>query len=123
MIDKKFEPVNLTWWLVLAALLIVVFTIKAYASEDDDCRQAHEQCGHNDDGGEQGPPGPQGEQGPPGPEGPPGIDGVVPTEWITETRNNHFTVNKWYREGRDAAAAQAAKKEHLKKDQNTRKKK
>ena len=48
VIDKKFEPYDITWWLVLVALLVSVSVIKAYASEDDDCRQAHHQCGHDD---------------------------------------------------------------------------
>lgn len=50
MIDKKFEPYDITWWLVVVALLISVSFIKVYAGEDKDCRQGHKQCGHNDNG-------------------------------------------------------------------------
>ena len=50
MIDKKFEPYDITWWLVLVALLISISVLKVYADEDDDCRQPHHQCGHDDGG-------------------------------------------------------------------------
>ncbi len=117
--------------LLIVFLLFALLGGVAYA-DNDSCRQKHRQCGHNHDDGEQGPPGPQGEQGEQGSpgidgidgrdgrDGRDGVDGIVPTEWIIETRNNHFTVNRWYREVRDAAAAQAAMQVHLSQNQNSR---
>lgn len=37
--------------LILALLLVLVAINLAMASEDDDCRDAHSQCGHDDNGG------------------------------------------------------------------------
>lgn len=79
--------------------------------------------------GEQGPPGPQGPQGEQGPQGIQGIQGIqgekgdtgeVPTEWLTEVNNHYSTINKWYDDIHDAAAASAAMQVHLPQDSSSR---
>jgi len=49
MTDKKFEPVDLTLWIILAGFLLFVVAVETYANDDDDCRQGDHQCGYDVD--------------------------------------------------------------------------
>jgi len=127
----SFGAILLLAWFMFA-------TAPAYATGDGECdhpRFVEVGCevpgppGPPGPPGEPGPTGPPGPAGPPGPEGPPGPagppgpqgpPGEVPTDWIEETRNYYSTVNNWYDEARDAAAAQAAMGTHLPQYSNQR---
>lgn len=116
--------------LIVIAILMILSPGIGYTTEND-CHQAHEQCGHGADGtdgkdgvdGRDGVAGKDGRDGIDGADGRDGVDGkdgIVPTTWITETRDNFLTVNKWYRAAREAAAATAAMQVHLPQDRASR---
>jgi len=130
-------------------LLMIFLSLSALADPNHECRDNPSLCapepgppgpagppgedgqdgrnGHDGKDGQDGQDGQDGMDGVDGQDGKDGIDGkdgVVPNEWLnvtnTSIRNNYDIANKWYRQARDVAAAQASVQVYLPQDQKSR---
>lgn len=122
---------NQLWGTLSVTLMVLILAfmfVPAYASGDSDsdsdsdchgyfCEHDHDDHigppGEDGKDGSDGIDGMDGADGAQGIQGIRGLDGIVPTEWRTETHN-------WYREIRDVVAAQMAMQVYLPQDQKSR---